>query len=148
MRGRVNPQEMLFSYVSPESRVPAAHPLRRIKAVADQVLRDLSSTFTAMYSVGGRPSIPPERLLKSELLIALYSVRSRRLFCERLDYDLLFRWFLDMSLDESGFDHRTLSQNSERVLAHAVAQRFFDAVVAYAGGRVCCPMNTSRWMAL
>jgi transposase len=123
---------MLFSYVSPESRVPVTHPLRRIKAVAEQVLRDLSPTFTAMYSAGGRPSIPPERLLKSELLIALYSVRSRRLFCERLDYDLLFRWFLDMSLDEAGFDHSTFSQNSERLLAHAVAQRVFDAVVAYA----------------
>ncbi|MBX3439415.1 MAG: IS5 family transposase [Planctomycetaceae bacterium] len=132
MRGHVNPQAMLFSYVSPESRVSAAHPLRCIKVVADQVLRELSPTLAAMYSAVGRPSIPPERLLKSELLIALYSVRSRRLFCERLDYDLLFRWFLDMSLDEPGFEHSTFSQNSERLLAHAVAQRFFDAVVAYA----------------
>jgi hypothetical protein len=75
MRGRVNPQAMLFSYVSPEARVPATRPLRRIKVVADQVLRDLAPTFTAMYSTIGRPSIPPERLLKSEVLIALYSVR-------------------------------------------------------------------------
>jgi transposase len=112
--------------------VPATHPLRRIKAVADQVLRDLSPTFTAMYSAIGRPSIPPERLLKSEVLIALYSVRSRRLFCERLDTDLLFRWFLDRSLDEPGFEHSTFSQNSERLLAHAVAQQFFDAVVTAA----------------
>lgn len=132
MRGHVNPQAMLFSYVSPDARVPATHPLRRIKAVADQVLRDLSSTFAAMYSAIGRPSIPPERLLKSEVLIALYSVRSRRLFCERLDTDLLFRWFLDMSLDEPGFEHSTFSQNSERLVVHAVAQRFFDAVVAAA----------------
>ena len=132
MRGHVNPQAMLFSYVSPEARVPATHPLRRIKAVADQVLRDLSPTFAEMYSAIGRPSIPPERLLKSEVLIALYSVRSRRLFCERLDTDLLFRWCLDMSLDEPGFEHSTFSQNSERLLAHAVAQRVFDAVVAAA----------------
>lgn len=132
MRGQVNPQAMLFSYVSPESRVPATHPLRRMKAVADQVLRELSPTFAAMYSAIGRPSIPPERLLKSEVLIALYSVRSRRLFCERLDTDLLFRWFLDMSLDEPGFEHSTFSQNSERLVAHAVARRFFDAVVATA----------------
>ena len=114
MRGHVNPQSMLFSYVSPDSRVSAAHPLRRIKAVADQVLRGLSPTFAEMYSTVGRPSIPPERLLKSEVLIALYSVRSRRLYCERLDTDLLFRWFLDMSLDEPGFEHSTFSQNSER----------------------------------
>lgn len=132
MRGHVNSQEMLFSYVSPASRVPAAHPLRRIKAVADQVLRELSPTFAAMYSAVGRPSIPPERLLKSEVLIALYSVRSRRLFCERLDTDLLFRWFLEMSLDEPGFEHSTFSQNSERLLAHAVARKFFDAVVGEA----------------
>ncbi len=132
MRGHVNPQEMLFSYVSPESRVSVTHPLRSIKTVADQVLRELSSTFAAMYSAMGRPSIPPERLLKSEVLIALYSVRSRRLFCERLDTDLLFRWFLDMSLDEPGFEHSTFSQNSERLLANAVAQRFFDAVVTAA----------------
>lgn len=132
MRGHVNSQAMLFSYVSPESRVPAAHPLRRIKAGADEVLRHLSPTFAAMYSTVGRPSIPPERLLKSEVLIALYSVRSRRLFCERLDTDLLFRWFLDMSLDEPGFEHSTFSQNSERLLTHAVAQRFFDAVVTVA----------------
>ena len=132
MRGHVNPQSMLFSYVSPDSRVSAAHPLRRIKAVADQVLRGLSPTFAEMYSTVGRPSIPPERLLKSEVLIALYSVRSRRLYCGRLDTDLLFRWFLDMSLDEPGFEHSTFSQNSERLMAHAVAQRFFDAVVAVA----------------
>jgi transposase len=123
---------MLFRFLSSESRVPATHPLRRIKAVADQVLRDLSPTFTAMYSAIGRPSIPPERRLKSEVLIALYSVRSRRLFCERLDTDLLFRWFLDRSLDEPGFEHSTFSQNSERLLAHAVAQQFFDAVVTAA----------------
>ena len=86
MRSRVNSQVMLFSYVSPEPRVLATHPLRRIKAVADQVLQELSPTFAAMYSaVELPPSIPPERLLKSEVLIALYSVRSRRLFCERVD---------------------------------------------------------------
>lgn len=115
MRGDVNSQEVLFSYISPESRVPIAHPLRRIKAVADQVLHGLSPTFAEMYSTVGRPSIPPERLLTSEVLIALYSVRSRRLFCEQLDYNLLFRWFLDMGLDEPGFEHSTLSQNSDRL---------------------------------
>jgi len=132
MRGDVTPQAAMFSDISPEARVPAIHPLRPIKAMAEEVLATLSRTFDEMYSRVGRPSIPPERLLKSEWLIALYSIRSRRLFCERLDSDLLVRWFLDRSLDEPGFDHSTFSQNSERLLQHAVAQRFFDAVVGYA----------------
>lgn len=132
MRGEHLQQEAMFSYLSPEARVPAAHPIRPIKATADAVLGRLSPLFDRMYSTVGRPSIPPERLLKGELLIALYSVRSHRLFCERLDYDILFRWFLDMSLDEPGFDHSTFSQNSERLLTHAVAQQFFDAIVSVA----------------
>lgn len=132
MRGDSSYQEAMFSYISPDARVPSTHPIRPIKAMADRVLASLSPVFDRMYSAVGRPSIPPERLLKGELLIALYSVRSRRLFCERLDYDILFRWFLDMSLDEPGFDHSTFSQNSERLLTHAVAQQFFDAVVRLA----------------
>lgn len=134
MRGSISDQAMLFSYLSPEARVPATHPLRPIKAMADEVLQKLSPTFEAMYSQTGRPSIPPERLLKGELLIALFSVRGHRLFCEMLAYHILFRWFLDMSLDEPVFDHSTFSQNSERVLAHEVARKFFDAVVGYARG--------------
>lgn len=132
MRGEESHQEAMFSYLSPEARVPAPHPIRAIKALAEEALGRLSRVFDQMDSRVGRPSIPPERLLKAELLIALYSVRSRRLFCERLDYDILFRWFLDMSLDEPGFDHSTFSQNSERLLSHAVAQRLFDAVIAAA----------------
>jgi transposase len=132
MRGSQDPQSGLFSYVAPDRRVPADHPLRIIKAVADDVLKTLSPTFTAMYSPMGRPSIPPERLLKAQLLIALYSVRGHRLFCEPLDYNILFRWFLDMSLDELSFDASTFSQNQERLLQHAVAQKFFDAVIGMA----------------
>ncbi len=132
MRGSQEPQSGLFSYVAPDHRVPADHPLRILKAVADDVLKTLSPTFTAMYSPMGRPSIPPERLLKAQLLIALYSVRSHRLFCEQLDYNILFRWFLDMSLEEPSFDASTFSQNQERLLQHAVAPRFFDAVVGLA----------------
>jgi transposase len=122
----------MWSYVSPEARVPATHPIRAIKRVADAALQMLERTFTAMYSRVGRPSIPPERLLKAQLLIALYSVRSDRLFCERLDYDMLFRWFLDMSLDEPSWDHSTFSANRERLLAHKVSRQFFDAVVGQA----------------
>lgn len=134
MRGSVSGQEMMFSYLSPEARVPTTHPLRPIKAMADQVLQKLSPPLEAMYSQTGRPSIPPERLLKGELLIALFSIRSHRLFCEMLEYNILFRWFLDMSLDEPVFEHSSFSQNSERVLRHEVAQRFFDAVVGTARG--------------
>lgn len=132
MRGQVSGQAAFWSYLSPEARVPATHPIRPIKQMADAALQTLERTFEAMYSRVGRPSIPPERLLKAHLLIALYSVRSDRLFCERLDYDILFRWFLDMSLDEPSWDHSTFSANRDRLLAHAVARQFFDAVVGQA----------------
>ena len=115
----------MFSIVSPDRRVPADHPLRRIKAMADDVLTGLSRTFDAMYSGVGRPSIPPERLLKSQILIALYSVRSDRQFCEQLDYNLLFRWFLDMSADDPTFDASSFSRNRDRLLDHDVAAKFF-----------------------
>jgi transposase len=132
MRGELEPQSHLFCYFSVESRVPTNHPLRRIKHFADAALGKLSSTFEAMYSDTGRPSIPPERLLKASLLIAFYSVRSDRLFCEMLDYHILFRWFLDMSLEEASFDASTFSKNRERLVNHAVAAKFFDAVVRLA----------------
>ena len=129
MRGQHDPQHFLFTCVSPESRVPADHPLRTIKAYADAALKELSATFNEMYSLTGRPSIPPERLLKSQLLIALYSMRSDRQFCETLDYNLLYRWFLDMSLEDDSFAASTFSKNRDRLLEHDVALKFFDAVV-------------------
>ena len=129
MRGTDDKQASMFSIVSPERRIPADHPLRRIKALAAEILTGLSATFDAMYSRVGRPSIPPERLLKSQILIALYSVRSDRQFCEQLDYNLLFRWFLDMSADEPTFDASSFSRNRDRLLDHDVAAKFFAAVV-------------------
>jgi len=132
MRGHEEKQGFMFSYVSPEARVPQDHPLRAMKASADAALRSLSRTFDRMYAGVGRPSIPPERLLKAQLLIALYTVRSERLFCEMLDYNILFRWFLDMSLDEPSFDATTFTKNRDRLLAHDVAGRFLQAVVAQA----------------
>jgi transposase len=104
----------MLSLVAPEQRVPQAHPLRRIKQLADTALQALSPTFDEMYSAGGRPSVPPERLLKSTLLMAFYTVRSDRLFCEQLEYNLLFRWFLDMDMVEESFDHSTFSKNRQR----------------------------------
>lgn len=129
MRGHVNPQSHLFSYFSPEARVPPKHPLRSIKAYTDAALAQIRPLLDSIYSEIGRPSIPPERLLKAQLLIALYSVRSDRLFCETLDYNILFRWFLDMSLEEASFDASTFSKNRERLCREQVALKFFDAVV-------------------
>jgi transposase len=134
MRGADDKQASMFSIVSPERRIPADHPLRRIKAMADEILSGLSTTFDAMYSNIGRPSIPPERLLKSQILIALYTVRSDRQFCEQLDYNLLFRWFLDMNADEPTFDASSFSRNRDRLLDHDVAGKFFAAVVDQARG--------------
>lgn len=129
MRGHLDPQSSMFSYFSPEGRVPAAHPLRSIKGYADAVLRSLSRDLEGVYAAIGRPSIAPERLLKGSLLIALYSVRSDRMFCEMLDYNILFRWFLDMNLEERGLDQSNFSRLRERLVKTDLACRFFDAVV-------------------
>ncbi|MBC7988551.1 MAG: IS5 family transposase [Luteimonas sp.] len=132
MRGREAKQATMLTLVSPETRVPERHPLRAIKPFVEQVLKEMSSTFDRMYSSMGRSSIPPERLLKATLLMAFYTVRSERLFCEQLGYNLLFRWFLDMDTVEPGFDHSTFSQNRERLLKHDVAGEFFRRVVGQA----------------
>ena len=129
MRGRQNLQTSMLAFVDLETRVPLDHPLRTIKRLADEALARLSPVFDEMYAEEGRPSIPPERLLKASLLISLYSVRSERAFCEELDYHLLFRWFLGMSLVEPSFDPSTFSKNRERLLRHRVSQQFFDQVV-------------------
>ena len=132
MRGQLDPQGRMFSYFSPESRVPVDHPLRSIKAHTDRVLEELSGEIDALYADTGRPSIPPERLLKGQLLIALYSVRSDRLFCQMLDYNILFRWFLDMSLEDAGLDQSNFTRLRERLVDENIAQRFFDAIVKIA----------------
>src|ERR1700674_4541397 len=102
MRGAETKQATMLSLLSPEQRVPKDHPLRRIKQLADAALSELSPVFDEMYAAKGRPSVPPERLLKGSLLMAFYSVRSERLFCEQLDYNLMFRWFLDMAQARRG----------------------------------------------
>jgi len=132
MRGEVSGQHGMFSYVSLENRVRTDHPLRTIKARTEAALKALNPVFSRMYAAGGRPSIAPERLLKSQLLIALFSVRSDRQFCEQLDWNLLFRWFLDMTMDEPSFDASTFSKNRERLLEHNVARQFFSQVVRQA----------------
>ena len=125
----------MLAFIDLEARVPPEHPLRAIKALADRALAELSDVFDRMYAEAGRPSIPPERLLKASLLIALYSVRSERAFCEELDYNLLFRWFLDMDLVEPSFDATTFTKNRQRLLEHKVGRGLFDEVVADAHER-------------
>lgn len=132
MRGTDTKQASMLSLLTPEKRVPANHPLRAVKLLAEAALKELSPLFDGMYSIVGRASIPPERLLKASLLMAFYTLRSERLFCEQLDYNILFRWFLDMNMDEPSFDHSTFSKNRERLIAHQVAKEFFLSVVAQA----------------
>lgn len=124
----------MLCLVSLESRVPSDHPLRDIKKLADAALKDLSAVFDAMYAEAGRASVPPERLLKSLLLIALYSIRSERQFCEQLEYNLLFRWFVDMDMLEPAFDASTFSKNRERLMEHEVATLFFATIREQASG--------------
>ena len=148
MRGEAERQVPLLTLTTPERRVPQDHPIRRIKALADAELARLSPVFETMYSERGRPSIPPEVLLKSCLLIALYSVRSERQFCERLQYDLLFRFFLDLDLDEDAFDASSFAKNK----AAAAGGRRRPPVLrggraAGEGRRGCCRPSTSPWMA-
>lgn len=132
MRGDTTNQTAMLLAVTPDQLVPSDHPIRRIKPIVERALAVLSPTFAAMYAPTGRPSIPPEHLLKGSLVIALYSIRSERQFCERLPYDLLFKWFLDLNITDPACDASTFSKNRERLLAHDVAAQFFDAVLAEA----------------
>src|SRR5258706_1805794 len=128
MRGKPQAQPEFLTTINLNQRVPADHPLRGIKARVDKVLGQLSPLFDELYADEGRPSIPPEQLLKSRILMALYSVRSERLFCEQLAYNLLWLWFLGRELDEGGFDPTVFTQNYERVLSAEVAKLFFVEV--------------------
>jgi transposase len=122
----------MLALLSPESVVPCEHPLRAIKKLLDQALQDLSPLFDEMYAEVGRPSIPPERLLKAKVLQALYTIRSETLLVESLHYNLLFRWFLDLNMTDPIWDHSTFSKNQERLLQHRTADLFFAGVVGLA----------------
>ena len=132
MRGTPDRQLSMLSSLSTEDLIPADHPIRRIRVVVDTVLADLDGAFDAMYAKSGRPSVPPEMLLKSTVLMAMYSMRSERAFCERLNYDMLFKWFLDLPIDAASFDASTFSKNRQRLLDHDIADEFFAAVVRQA----------------
>jgi transposase len=132
MRGQDHQQSDMFSYLSPEQRVRADHPLRAIRAMADLALWNLSKRFDAMYATTGRPSIPPEKLLRAQLLQMLYSVRSERLLMEEIDYSVLFRWFVGMNLDEPVWDVTVFTKNRDRLLDGDVAREFLCEVVKQA----------------
>jgi transposase len=132
MRGTDRQQSSMFSYISAEQRVPKDHPLRAIRVMVDAALVELRAQLEGMYATGGRPSIAPEKLLRALLLQLLYTVRSERQLMEQLDYNLLFRWFVGLSMDDPVWDVTVFTKNRERLLAGAVAQAFFHQVVSQA----------------
>ncbi|HEU0289139.1 MAG TPA: IS5 family transposase [Burkholderiales bacterium] len=129
MRGKDQRAEILFSYISLEIRIPADHPLRPIREIADEALRTLSPAFSRLYAREGRPSIPPERLLRALLLQAFYTVRSERQLMEQLDYNLLFRWFVGLSADDPVWDATVFCKNRDRLMDGDIARRFMTAVL-------------------
>jgi transposase len=129
MRGEDSKQEAMFSYLSPEKRVPVEHPLRVVRELVDTVLEEMSPRLAKLYADVGRPSIAPERLLRALLLQIFYSVRSERLLIEQLDYNLLFRWFVGLAMDEPVWSHAVFSKNRERLLNQEIAEAFFERVL-------------------
>jgi len=132
MRGDDQQQSGMFSYVSLEDRVPQDHPLRAIRQTVDEILRSMAKDFDGMYAKTGRPSVPPERLLRAVLLQIFYTVRSERMLMEQMNYNLLFRWFVGLELDEPVWNHAVFSKNRERLLNQEVAREFFGRVLKQA----------------
>ena len=135
MRGDDRYPDAMFSYIRPEQRVPADHPLRPIREMVDRALREMSPEFARLYPKTGRPSIPPEQLLRALLLQLLYSVRSERQLMEQLDYNLLFRWFVGLTMDDAVWDPTVFTKNRERLLRGDIARAFFERVLAQAQGQ-------------
>src|SRR6202140_2969622 len=135
MRGTDQQQSHVFSYISPEQRVRSDHPLRPIRTIVDEILKELSPRFNKMYAKLGRPSIPPEQLLRAQLLQMLYSVRSERLLMEEMDYNILFRWFVGLNLDDAVWDATVFTKNRDRLLEAEVAKEFLARVVGQARGK-------------
>ena len=128
MRGESPRQPSMFSYVDLESRIPNKHPIRRIRKVVDAALEEMEATFAAMYSDRGRPSIPPEQLIRALLLQIVFSIRSERQLMERIDYDLLFRWFVGLGMDDRVWDATVFSKNRDRLMGHDVDEHFLAAI--------------------
>src|SRR5450759_3498447 len=134
MRGHDEQQSSVFSYVNAEQRIPAGHPLRGIRAMTESALKELSAEFDQLYAGGGRPSIAPERLLRALLLQILYSRRSERLLMEEMNYNLLFRWFVGLEMDDRVWDVTVFTKNRERLVAGEISQKFLAAVLKQAQG--------------
>jgi transposase len=134
MRGDHREPDSMFSYVSAEQRIPKDHPLRAIRTLVDAVLADMSREFDGLYALTGRPSIPPERLLRAQLLQIFYSIRSELLLMEQLNYNLLFRWFVGLTMDDRVWDATTFTKNRDRLLNQEIARSFFRRVVERAAG--------------
>jgi transposase len=129
MRGKDQQSDALFSYIHLETRIPADHPLRPIRKLVDEALLELSPAFSKLYAREGRPSIPPERLLRALLLQALYTVRSERMLMEQLEYNLLFRWFFGLSMDDVVWDATVFCKNRDRLLDGDIARKFMTSVL-------------------
>lgn len=135
MRGDRSLQDTLFSYRTLESRIPASHPIRKVRQVVDVALKQMDAAFDEMYADAGRPSIPPEQLIRAMLLQILFTIRSERQLVERIDYDLMFRWFVGLGMDDDVWDHSTFSKNRDRLLLHEVDVLFFEAIKKQAYAR-------------
>jgi hypothetical protein len=145
MRGDDEQQLDVFSYVSPEQRIPQDHPLRPVRAMADEALRDLKPRFSKLYAKAGRPSIAPEKLLRALLLQVLYSVRSERMLMEQLNYNLLFRWFVGLNMDDTIWDATVFSKNRQRYWLATLPKRFSRRCSNKLVGAICSRMSTSPW---
>jgi transposase len=135
LRGKSTDQHSIFSYRSLEDRIPRRHPLRDIRKIVDKALNELSPVFDEMYAGVGRPSIPPEQLIRAMLIQVLFSIRSERLLMDELDFNLLYRWFVGLSMDDQVWDHSVFSKNRDRLLLHDVSDRFFDAIKEQAASK-------------
>lgn len=135
MRGDLNPQPGMFSYIDLESRIPEQHPIRKIRRIVDEALVEIAPEFDAMYATNGRPSIPPEMLIRASLLQIFFTIRSERQLAERIDYDLLFRWFVGLGIDDPVWNHSTFSKNRDRLMACRVDELLFDAIKKQAYAR-------------
>jgi transposase len=146
MRGNDKQQMDVFSYVSPEQRIPQDHPLRPLRTMVDEALRKLQPRFSKLYAKTGRPSIAPEKLLRALLLQVLYSVRSERMLMEQLDYNLLFRWFVGLNMDDAIWDVTVFTKNRERLLDGDIAKPSSKPYCSRLVSGVCFRTSTSRWM--
>ncbi|OHD67681.1 MAG: hypothetical protein A2W19_11920 [Spirochaetes bacterium RBG_16_49_21] len=136
MRGTDNqPQIEMYSYIPLETRIPAKHPLRKIREIVDSVLEEMDKEFDALYSHTGRPSVPPEMLLKALFLQILYGIRSERLLLEQIDFNFLYRWFIGLKPDDKMWEETVFSKNRERLLKGEIADKLFEKVIALANRR-------------